>query len=373
MVSPKSCVADLKPYINGAHSAELLKKSSKVMKLDSNESTMVTSPRVIGALTQFIQQSPLQWYPDVASTELIVQLAQYTGLPPEWIQTFNGSDHALETICRTYLGRGDEVILCMPTYDHFRVYAESCEATLIPVFSKNIFQSKTSEIIAAISEKTKIIYLVNPNNPTGMMYTEGEIRNILKSAPEALIIVDEAYFEFCGVTVISLLKEFSNLAITRSFSKAFGLASLRCGYTLTHPQNLESINKIRIGKNINSLAQVAACKALEDCDFMQSYVAEVTTAREWLVAKFFREGFCAVATRANYILLQVAQPQAVVNFLREKNIYIRDRSMLPQMEGFVRITIGHLHLMERFWKIFQQIPTSFLLTPSWDRKNVKIS
>ncbi len=348
-------------YLNGKHSHALLSQNARLMKLDSNEATISPSPRVTAALTSFIQEGPLNWYPDVDSRELIQKLAIYTGCPESFIQTFNGSDNALETICRTFIEPGDEVILCMPTYDHFRVYAESCDATLVPVFGKNPFLTKTEKLITVATNQTKLLYIVNPNNPTGLLYSVSEIERILKVLPDVLVIVDEAYFEFCGLTMASLVNQYPNLIVSRSFSKAFGLAGLRCGYILTHPDNLMAINKIRIGKNVNSLAQVAAVSALDDLEYMEHYVSEVKMARKWLAGKIRKMGLKIMETPANYILVEVAHPLQVIDHLETHQVFIRDRSFFPQLEGLIRISIGHQLLMERFWKVFEKIPTAFLV------------
>ncbi|MBX7149112.1 histidinol-phosphate transaminase [bacterium] len=361
MISSKESIGRLKPYINGRHTGELFEKGARIMKLDSNESTSTPSPHVTGSLIEFVQKSQLNWYPDINSTTLIEKLSKYTGLPTEMIQTFNGSDNALETICKTYLTHGDEVALCMPAYDHFRLYAESCDATLVPVFGPSPFVTKVDALLNAITDKTKIVYIVNPNNPTGLLYNEREIKNILdKAKGQALVIVDEAYFEFCNHSMAHLVPFYSNLIVTRSFSKAFGLAGLRCGYVLTQANNLEAINKIRVGKNINSLAQVAASAALDDVEHMERYVSEVNSARSWLSGKMRNMGLFVHETPANFILLKVANPQGVVDFLAKNNVFVRDRSMIPQLNGFLRITIGHMFIMERFWKVFEKVPAHYL-------------
>lgn len=347
-------------YLNGKHSHALLSQNARLIKLDSNEATISPSPRVTAALTAFIQGGPLNWYPDVDSTELIQKLSNYTGCPESFIQTFNGSDNALETICRTFIEPENEVVLCMPTYDHFRVYAESCDARLVSVYGKNPFVTKAERLIEAVTPQTKLIYIVNPNNPTGLLYSTAKIEQILKAAPHVLVIVDEAYFEFCGVTMAPLATQYPNLIVTRSFSKAFGLAGLRCGYILTHPDNLKAINKIRIGKNVNSLAQVAASSALDDLEYMEHYVSEVGIARKWLASKIRRMGLKIMETPANYVLVEAANPLQVLDYLEAQQVFIRDRSFFPQMEGLIRISIGHQLLMERFWKVFEKIPAEFL-------------
>ena len=327
------------------------------MKLDSNESSLPPSPRVMAALSECIQKSPLNWYPDLKAGELTEKLAEYTGCPADFIQTFSGSDNALETVCKTFLEPRDEVILCMPTYDHFRVYAESCDARLIPVFGPSHFAPKTEKLINAVAERTKIIYIVNPNNPTGMMYPKNDIELILQKAPHAIVIVDEAYYEFSGITMSGLLEKYPNLIIARSFSKAFGLAGLRCGYIMTQPSNLIPVNKVRLGK-INSLTQVAACAALDDLEYVDRYVFEVRTAKKWLYERLTEMGLTVIDTKANFLLVEVANPVGLAAHLEENQIFVR--AAIPQFEGFIRLTIGHQLLMERFYKTFKKVPLDLL-------------
>lgn len=360
MVNPKKSIVEMKGYKNANHGKALSNSHARLMKLDSNESTVTPSPRVVAALSSYIQSGPLNWYPDVESAELIQKLSVYTGCPINSIQTFNGSDNALETICKTFIEKNDEVILCMPSYDHFRLYAESCDAKLVPVHGDNPFAPKLSALLSALTDNTKIIYVVNPNNPTGMMYSEKEIRILLTEAPDALVIVDEAYYEFSGITMAHLVAEFANLIVCRSFSKGFGLAGLRCGYIITSPENLQWINKVRVGKNVNALAQIAATTALDDVEYMEHYVAEVKSARSWIAQKIRGLELQVIETPANYILVKVAEPNKVEQFLEAQLVLIRDRSQVHQLEGFLRITIGHQLMMERFWKVFEKIPKEFL-------------
>ena len=360
MIRAKASVAGMKPYVNGRHSAELIRNHKKIIKLDSNESTIGPSPKVMSEILNYLQNGPLNWYPDVESTDLRARLVNYTGLPADHILTFNGSDHALETLARTFLSLGDEVLYPHPSYDHFRVYAESCDAKLVPFLAQT-----DAELVAAIAqlrtEQTKILYLVNPNNPTGQLTAQKTIRELAATYPTLLIVVDEAYFEFCGETSAGLVLEFANILVTRSFSKAFGLASLRCGYLLAAPQVAEQIERIRVGKNINALAQVAATAALDDLESMERYVEDVHNAKAWLLERFLNYGLEAKDTPANFLLFKAENPARVMQFLELHNIYIRDRSQLPGLEGFLRISIGDQLIMKRFWKIFLQIPLEHLL------------
>jgi len=359
MVEPKKSIQSLEPYINGNHSQYLIKNHLKIFKLDSNEATIGPSPRVIGKIIQYIQEGPINWYPDVDSVDLRDSISHYTQIPTEYILTFNGSDHALETIARAYLNIDDEVIYFQPTYDHFRVYAESCDAVLVPV-DENIADNFISKIETAITSKTKIIYLVNPNNPTGAIIAHEQIQQAVIKYPQVVFVIDEAYFEFCDLTVADLVIDNPNLMVTRSFSKAFGLAALRCGYLIAHPSALQQISKIRVGKNINGIAQVAATAALEDIDYMKRYVEDVNTAKQWTIQQLQSKNVQVKTTPANFILIKVKEPIKILNYLESQNIYIRDRSMIPQLKGFIRLTIGDLLVMKRFWKVFQEVPKEWL-------------
>jgi len=285
------------------------------------------------------------------------------------IQTFNGSDNALEVLCKTYLSPDDQVVIPIPTYDHFRVYAESCDATIVNVLNKkNPRAISYDQLKKSINSKVKMVYLVHPNNPTGFLFEKEKLETLLNFFPETLFIVDEAYFEFTQNTMAPLVTHHDNLVVTRSFSKAFGLAGLRCGYILTQEVNLEAINKVRIGKNVNTLAQVAASTALEDLEYVTRYITEVKTTKEWLVNKIFSMDFSVVDTPANYILVELGDPEKVLAFLENQKIFVRNRSNMVGLDGFVRITIGHQHLMERFWKVFQSLPREILFSTQKKQK-----
>lgn len=367
MIKAKHSIERLVPYLNGSHSQKLISQHKKVMKLDSNESTASPSPHVVGAIMHYIQDGPLNWYPDVEAKELSLRLSHYTGLPHQYLLTFNGSDHALETIARTFLTLDDEVIHFTPTYDHFRVYAESCDAIMKPV-RENDGPTLTDTIATAMTQATRLVYVVNPNNPTGFLFTRDDIQKALTSFPRVLFIIDEAYYEFSGLTVGDLTVDHKNLIVTRSFSKAFGLAALRCGYVIAHPTLCEKIDKIRVGKNINAIAQVAACAALDDVDTMNRYVQEIKESKDWLLKQLEALGITAINTPANYILIRVAQPKKLVSYLKQHNVYLRDRSQTESLSGCVRLTVGDQLMMKRFWKIFESVPAKILFTAQEQQK-----
>lgn len=359
-IKPTEAIAAMEPYSNSPHSGAVFGGNAEILKLDSNETHIPPSPKVIKALTEFVQKNPINWYPDVESRKLREKLSAYTHFPADFIQTFNGSDNALECIARTYVEKGDEVVICSPTYDHFRVYVESCGGKTVPVYGNNPFEPKPRALMDAVNGNTKIIYISNPNNPTGALYSQGQLESILEHAKNALVIADEAYYEFCGSTAAALVDHHSNIIVTRSFSKSFGLAGLRCGYVIAHPSCIKHINKVRIGKNINSLAQVAAIAALDDLSYTQRYIDEVNEGKKWLVNKLESENIHAVDTPANFIMIRTKNPKKITEYLESQGIYVRNRSHVHQLDGYIRITTAPVRIMEQFWGTFKNIPQEYL-------------
>lgn len=355
-VIPSRGVASLKPYETVKQDALFTSDPDALSKLDWNESTIAPPQEIIDAIVAEINRGILHWYPDVNSERLIEALSKYTGLNSSCIQTFSGSDAALEYVCRTFLDADDEALIVGPTYDNFRIYAESVGARTFMSLGESPFASDMDSIIAAITPRTKLIYIVSPNNPTGVIYTEHDIRHILESAPNALLVLDEAYFEFCNSTCVQLVMSYPNLLIARSFSKAFGLASIRCGYLLSDPMNIGYINRIRVGKNLTAVAQAGALAALNNPKYMYDYVQTVKENSAFLTTKLRDLGLTVHATPANFVMVKVAKPTEVCAFLANENIYVRNRTHLPQLDGYIRITVGTDKFSRRILDAFSRIP-----------------
>lgn len=347
LVRVTNAILDLEPYRVSNQKPLFLDCHAQPLKLDWNESTERPSPAVIEALQNYLLNGPLNWYPDVEAIELRSRLSEYVSLSPEAISCFGGSDMALEYIARTYLEPGAEVVLSAPTYDNFRVYAQSTGARAVMAYYDNPFEPRVETLINSIGPRTRMIYICNPNNPTGAMFTPAEIVFLLAYAERAMVVVDEAYIEFSGQSAAELVNRFSNLIVIRSFSKAFGLAGLRVGYILSDPQNLEFIHRIKVGKNLNSLAQVAALAALDDIDHMRNYVAAVNESKKIIAQHLTEVGYEFKMTPANFFLLKVDQPRLACELLEQQNIFVRDRSQMKQLDGYIRISLGTPECTER--------------------------
>lgn len=326
-------------------------------KLDWNESTIAPSPMVTQAIAQAVTSGRgLNWYPSLGSVELIDGLAGYTGIGREHFLITNGSDDALSLICTTFLDQGDEVVVPVPTYNHFVVFAQSRGATIRTVQGFDPFASDLEGLRAQLSANTRLLYLVSPNNPTGVVYHPEEIEVLCREFPNTLIVLDEAYFEFAQITGIGLVERYPNLIVTRTFSKAFGLAGLRVGYLAAHSELIGGLSRLYNPKSVNALGQIGAVAALKDLDYLNAYLKEVLQAKEILRTFFAERGVEAYITPANFVVVRVPNVAQTLVQLESRSVYVRDRSSYPGLGGCLRMSVGTVEqtnrLLERLQDIF---------------------
>lgn len=314
-------------------------QSEPILKLDWNEATRTPSTAVKNAVLNFLECHDFSAYPDLVNDRLTALLSSYTDLQLSQLQFFSGSDEGLDCLARAFLSPGDIAISLSPNYDNFRIFAEAVGAKYVEKFYDKPFSNNISNLLNT-SLSPRLVYISNPNNPTGVLLSQQDLSGIARRFPDALIIVDEAYFEFAGITAASLISRYQNVAISRTFSKAFGLAGIRFGYVLSNPSIINIINRIRNPKSINILAQVAAVAALENKEDMHSYVNEVIGNRQELIDWLIDEKKEVRNSYANFIMVQSDNPFEFVSSMLKNGVIVRDRSSMPLLEGYVRITIG---------------------------------
>jgi histidinol-phosphate aminotransferase len=348
--SPCRLIEHLKPY-DPVSSLEKIreKKHAEPLKLDWNESTVPPSQEVVNKLIEFLTSKPdLNLYPELECRKLLESLASYTSLPANFLLVTNGSDDSLDLICKTFIDHGDRILVPSPTYSHFSVFAGSKGAEIINLYSDKPFFKMTDEILKNLKLKPKLVYIATPNNPTGVVYPPEDIMLIASKSPETIILVDEAYFEFCGITSISLVRDFTNIIVTRTFSKAMGIAGLRAGYLAAQPEILADLKKVFNPKSVNVFAQIAATTVLEDLSHVEKFVSEVTDAKKYLKDELLKRGIETEITPANFILLRFGDPAKIIRELENEGIYVRDRSTMKGLEGFIRVSVGTLNQMKEF-------------------------
>jgi len=308
------------------------------VRLDFNENTFACSPKVLETLAR-ISRAELTMYPEREHVERIA--AAHLGLSAPQVLLTNGVDEAIHVLCQTYLGAGDEMLLPVPTYSMYGVYASGTEACLVEVQADDTFRFPLDALLAKVTPATKLIAIANPNSPTGQAVRREDILRILNAAPHAVVFVDEAYFHFYGHTVIDLIGSVPNLIVARTFSKAYGLAGLRLGLLAAPEEQMQWLRRVISPYSVNSLALACLPSALEDQPYIDWYVSEVLAARTEFTAFLDRIGIRYWPSSANFVLVSIGPKHAAFcNAMHQRGVLVRDRSADPGCDGCVRITIG---------------------------------
>jgi histidinol-phosphate aminotransferase len=316
------------------------------LRLDFNENTVGCSPRVIEFLKEKLTAGGLAVYPEYVEAKR--ELAAFFGVREDELLFTNGTDEAIQVLVNTYLDDGDDVLLLRPSYAMYRFYAEVAGASVREVdYRPESLEFPLEELLAAIRPATKAILVANPNNPTGTGIDADGVRRILDRAPNAAVLIDEAYFEFSGVTVIEWIETRPNLFVSRTFSKVYGMAAMRFGCLFSQAANVAYLHKAQSPYSVNTLATLAARAAICDADYVRDYVGEVLEARELAQAGLQRLGIRAYPSQANFVLFEAgARAIPIRDELRRRGVLIRDRSY--EIPGCVRVTIGTREQIRRF-------------------------
>lgn len=308
------------------------------LRLDFNENTLACSPKVREALAS-ISTGALTRYPERGPVEIIV--ASYLGLEAPQVALTNGVDEAIHVLFETFLESDDELLLPVPTYTMYEVYASATDARVIPVQAADDLQFPFEPLLSAITPHTKIIAIANPNSPSGTIATRAQLIEIAHRAPHSVLLVDEAYFHFCGETVIDLVGVVPNLIVARTFSKAYGLAGLRVGLLAGPEELMRWMRRVLSPYSVNSLALACLPPALEDTAYLDWYVGEVLQARTEFEAALDAAKVRRWPSHANFVLIEIGARHAeFVRLMRAAGVLVRDRSNDPGCDGRVRITIG---------------------------------
>ena len=301
---------------------------------DWNESEFPPTNKVFEVMKSFYRY---ERYPDITAKLLKSKLSEYVSLPVDFIEVYNGSDDALKDIITVFVDKETHVLSYQPSYTQVNTFITTNTENYMKVNIKNPLGEHEYDF--DYCKVANVVYLVNPNNPTGKLLAVDEIEKLLKTYPDTLFIVDEAYYEFAKQSSCHLVVSHKNLIVTRTFSKAFGLASVRLGYCMGHPDTLSHLRKIRNGKAVNSLAQLCGVAALDDLDYLDSRIDEMNDAKKFFVDNLPHE-YYAVDSQTNFVLLKTPDSKKLLNKMKDNKILIRDRSSFDNLENCVRITIG---------------------------------
>jgi histidinol-phosphate aminotransferase len=346
LLSPRRAVQAMAPY-----SPPTAGRAGK-LRLDFNENTAGCSPRVLRALKR-VSREALAVYPEYGEARR--KLAGFFGVAAEELLFTNGTDEAIQVLVNTYVDDGDRVVVLAPSYAMYRFYAEVAGAALAEVcYRPDDLAFPLEELLDAITPATRAVLIANPNNPTGTAVELAGVRRILDKAENAAVLVDEAYFEFCGVTALGLLGEYPNLFVSRTFSKVYGMAGLRLGCLFSQRDNIAWLHKAQSPYSVNALAVACAAEAVDDCAYIEKYVAEALESRRLLCRALDRLRIAYYPSQANFVLVRFGDRSIEVrDRLRERGVLVRDRSY--EIPGCVRVTVGKKAHLRKFLAALREV------------------
>lgn len=319
--------------------------------LDFNERTLPPSPKVQTAIKNLLKSNKLQIYPEYEKLEK--KIGQFVKVNKNQIMITNGSDQGIDLIFRTFTDRGDTVIIPTPSFPMFSQCAQIMGNKILqPLYSKKDLAFPLKEVLAMINESVKLIIICNPNNPTGTLVSIENIEKIAQKAPNAILLVDEAYFDYAKVTAIPFIKKYPNIIVIRTLSKAFGLPSLRVGYIIASEMYINELQKVRGPYDVNMIAYAASLAAFDGLKNIQKYSDEIMNEAKPMIEDFFsKNGITFYQSAANFLLYK---PKIMdeVKILKENGILVRPQDK-TNIEGTLRLTIGTKDQMKRFIKIYQ--------------------
>ena len=337
---PREAVRQMAPYSppTGGRSGKL--------RLDFNENTVGCSPKVIEAISKYLTADHLSVYPEYV--EAMSELASFFKVKQDEFAMTNGTDEAIQVLINTYIDDGDDVLLLRPSYAMYRFYTEVAGGSVRELeYRKKDLSFPIDEFLEALRPETKAVLIANPNNPTGTGVSLEQIELILETAPEAAVLIDEAYFEFCGVTVLPWIRKYPNLFVSRTFSKVYGMAAMRCGCIFSNKDNIQWLRKAQSPYSVNMLAAVAARAAVQDTEYIARYVGEILAARELAYFGLDKLNIPYYLSQANFVLFRAGDRAIEIrDALRARGVLIRDRSY--EIPGCVRVTIGTREQIQRF-------------------------
>lgn len=326
---------------------------TEYLLLDFNERTIPVADEIKNAIIDFVKGDTLQMYPSYGDfTEL---LAGYAGVAHSQVMITNGSDQGIDIIIRSICGEHDEIIIPVPSFAMYRqcAHMENLTITEIPYLKGDGFP--TEQILDSLNENVKLAIIPNPNNPTGTSVSVDDILLIAEKAPQTAIMVDECYFEYSKLTVKDHIDAYKNILITRTFSKTWGLPSVRLGYVLAAESNIRQLLKIRGPYDTNMIAVTAVRAALENPSYMQDYVGEVLLKTKPLVENYLSDkGIEFWPSSANFIFISPQNPETLLDKLQRNGILIRPVKNSRGLMG-LRITLGTLRQAEKLIEVLEHI------------------
>jgi histidinol-phosphate aminotransferase len=313
------------------------------LRLHLNENTGGCSAGVLEAI-RGVRADDVSTYPEY--TEVVLACARHFDVDPEWVLLTNGLDEGILMAAVGHIARARahdaETVIPLPAFDPYPNSTAAVGATAVRVPPTPTYAFQADAVLKAITPRTRMIFLNTPNNPTGQLIRREDLKRIASAAPDAIVLIDEAYIEFGGVSFLPELPKHPNVLVGRTFSKAYGLAGLRVGVVIGQPEALDPVRAVTLPFNINGVALAAVRAALRDTLFLPRYAVQVRDSRERLYAACRRLGLEFWESAGNFVMIRVGDTAPFVQAMAERKVHVRDRSKDPTTPGCIRVTAGML-------------------------------
>lgn len=364
-MKPRAIVSEMDSYVPGKSQDEIASEfnlnKDDIIKLGSNENPFGPSAKAIEAIGKECKN--INRYPESVLNELQQELANYSGVKQsQVIIGGDGADEIIDVLAKTFIDEGDEFIVPLPSYMYYEYLLQQYGAR--PVYAKwNLEENKldTDSILNSINDKTKMIFLCTPNNPTGTLIDEKDIRDIASGNLDVLIVVDEAYFEYAEVTNKDLINEFDNIFIIRTMSKVMGLAGMRMGYGLACSEIIEYMHRIKPVFSLTRLSYVAALNTLRDKNYIETSIEKGIESREYLYNELSKiDSLNVFPSKSNFMLISIKDTGFTASEfafeLMKKGVIVRDCTSFKGLDEYwIRISICTLEEDKKFIDIVKEV------------------
>ena len=328
------------------------KNQEKIVKMNLNENFAMPSQKIQELLLDACRSIDVRAYPPPRGGLATKAISSFLGLSESEVSVANGADEILDLLMKVFVRKGSKVIVVEPSFPMYTFFAELYGGSAVPVLLRPDFTLDVDAILEKADKSTKLLFVCSPNNPTGNQFREADIKRLLNEF-NGVVVVDEAYVDFAQGSVLSWVRDYDNLAVLRSFSKAFGLAGLRLGYLVSSRAIVEYVQRVVGPFNVNSVTQQTIALALEKWSYFKQQIESVIKEREWLMKNLQQiDGVAPYPSDANFILFKVTKDgltsAALTDRMENLNVLVKDRGHLTLLENCIRVTVGDRNMNEAF-------------------------
>ena len=328
------------------------KNEEKIVKMNLNENFAMPNETIEKLLLDACRSIDVRAYPPPRGSLAIKAISSFLGFNESEVSVANGADEIMDLLMKVFVRKGSKVMVVEPSFPMYTFFTELYGGSKVTVILEPDFRLNVDAILKKADKDTRLLFVCSPNNPTGNQFREADIKRLLQEF-KGVVVVDEAYADFAPYSVLNWIKDYDNLAVLRSFSKAFGLAGLRLGYLISNRQIVKYVQRVVGPFNVNSVTQRTIALALEKWSYFNEQINFVVNEREWLMENLKQiDGVNPYPSDANFILFKVTKANLasaiVTERMENRNVLVKDRGHLPLLENCIRVTVGTRNMNETF-------------------------